>query len=294
MPSWTSSTWRRWASTAWCPRRRAGPATIPATLLKLYIYGYLNRVPSSRRLEREARRNVELMWLTGRLAPDFKTIADFRKDNGPAIQAACRAVRGAVPPARPARRRRSWRWTAASSRRSTPATRTSRPAQDQRRMEQVEASIARYLAALETADRQEERGRAKAKPTRLEERIAAPRASRCGGCSDMEAAVRAAPDRQVSLTDPDARAMATSGKGTGLVGYNVQAAVDTEAPPDRRARGDERRQRPRPARADGRAGAARRWAQEELTRAGGPRLLLGRGDPGLRAGRHHAAACPSR
>lgn len=64
------------------------PAYHPATLLKLYIYGYLNRVQSSRRLEREAQRNVELMWLTGKLAPDHKTIANFRKDNGPAIQAA--------------------------------------------------------------------------------------------------------------------------------------------------------------------------------------------------------------
>jgi transposase len=66
------------------------PAYHPRTLLKLYIYGYLNRVQSSRRLEREAQRNVELMWLTGRLAPDFKTIADFRKDNGEAIRMVCR------------------------------------------------------------------------------------------------------------------------------------------------------------------------------------------------------------
>ena len=68
------------------PSRR----TIPSTLLKIYLYGYLNRVQSSRRLEREAQRNIELMWLTGRLAPDFKTIADFRKDNGVAIRAVCR------------------------------------------------------------------------------------------------------------------------------------------------------------------------------------------------------------
>src|SRR5437763_16623304 len=67
-----------------------GPAYLPSTLLKIYRYGYLNRVQSSRRLEREAQRNIELMWLTGRLAPDFKTIADFRKDNGAAIQSVCR------------------------------------------------------------------------------------------------------------------------------------------------------------------------------------------------------------
>src|ERR1700688_4800846 len=65
------------------------PAYHPATLLKLYIYGYLNRVQSSRRLEREAGRNLEVMWLTGRLVPDHKTIADFRKDNGPAIKKVC-------------------------------------------------------------------------------------------------------------------------------------------------------------------------------------------------------------
>src|ERR671916_2506501 len=72
------------------PERTGRPAYHPATQLKIYIYGYLNRIPSSRRLEREAGRNLELMWLTGRLAPDFKTIARFRKDDGPAIRATCR------------------------------------------------------------------------------------------------------------------------------------------------------------------------------------------------------------
>lgn len=67
------------------PAKTGRPAYHPAVLLKLYIYGYLNRIQSSRRLEREAQRNVELMWLTGRLTPDFKTIANFRKDNGKAI-----------------------------------------------------------------------------------------------------------------------------------------------------------------------------------------------------------------
>src|SRR6187431_1084941 len=71
------------------PAATGRPSYHPAVLLKIYIYGYLNRVQSSRRLEREAQRNIELMWLTGRLAPDFKTIADFRKDNGAAIRAVC-------------------------------------------------------------------------------------------------------------------------------------------------------------------------------------------------------------
>src|SRR3546814_13131370 len=72
------------------PAAPGRPAYHPAVLLKVYIYGYLNRIQSSRRLEREAQRNVELMWLTGRLAPDFKTIADFRRDNGTGIRNVCR------------------------------------------------------------------------------------------------------------------------------------------------------------------------------------------------------------
>ena len=72
------------------PAATGRPAYHPSTLLKIYLYGYLNRIQSSRRLEREAQRNIELMWLVGRLAPDFKTIADFRKDNGAAIQSVCR------------------------------------------------------------------------------------------------------------------------------------------------------------------------------------------------------------
>jgi transposase len=72
------------------PEVTGRPSYHPATLLKIYIYGYLNRIQSSRRLERETQRNVELIWLTGRLAPDFKTIADFRRDNGKAIRRVCR------------------------------------------------------------------------------------------------------------------------------------------------------------------------------------------------------------
>src|SRR5205814_3927262 len=72
------------------PEATGRPAYHPATLLKIYVYGYLNRVQSSRRLERECQRNIELVWLTGRLMPDFKTIADFRKDNGEAIRRVCR------------------------------------------------------------------------------------------------------------------------------------------------------------------------------------------------------------
>ena len=176
-------------------------------------------------MEREARRNVELMWLTGRLAPDFKTIADFRKDNGPAIQAACRqfvalcrslnlfthamvAIDGS-------------RFKAVNSR-----DRSFSRGSIQRRMEQIEASIERYLSALETADRQEGE-LAEARSARLKDKIASLR-ERMRKYKTLEVAVHAAPDKQISLTDPDARSMATTGKDTGLVGYNVQAVVDAQ------------------------------------------------------------------
>jgi transposase len=207
-------------------RRRSGrPSYHPSILLKIYVYGYINRIASSRRLEREAGRNVELMWLTGRLAPDFKTIADFRKDNGAAIRATCRrfvemcrrlnlfahavaAIDGSKFKAVNARDKNFTR------------------AKLRKRMEQVEASIERYLSALETADRQEGE-LAEAKSARLKDKIASLR-DQMRKFKALEVAVDAAPDKQISLTDPDARSMATSGKGTGVVGYNVQTAVDTK------------------------------------------------------------------
>ncbi|HEY2593115.1 MAG TPA: IS1182 family transposase [Chloroflexota bacterium] len=207
------------------PAATGRPGYHPGLLLKLYVYGYLNQVASSRRLEREAGRNVELMWLTGRLAPDFKTIADFRKDNGPAIRATCRqfvelcrqlglftlqvaAIDGS-----------KFKAVNATDKAFTPASLA-------RRIEQAEASIARYLAALETADRQEGE-LVPAKTERLTQKIAAMRAQ-MQALQRLAVAVDAAPDRQISLTDPDARAMGTSGKGTAVVGYNVQAAVEAD------------------------------------------------------------------
>jgi transposase len=207
------------------PKATGRPAYHPATLLKIYIYGYLNRIPSSRRLERETQRNLELIWLTGKLTPDFKTIADFRKDNGPAIRATCRqfvllcrkigllteaavAVDGS-------------KFKAVNNR-----DKNFTPYKLQKRIEQIEASITRYLAAMETADRHDDEV-LKAKSARLKEKIASLR-EQVQHFRDMEPAVQAAPDQQISLTDPDARSMATSGRGTGIVGYNVQAAVDTK------------------------------------------------------------------
>jgi transposase len=207
------------------PEVTGRPSYHPATLLKIYLYGYLNRIQSSRRLERETQRNIELMWLTGRLMPDFKTIADFRRDNGPAIRAACaqfvvlcrqfnlftRAVVAIDGSKFKAVNTRDKNFTVAKV---------------GKRIEQVEASIARYLAALDRADRQGG-DVAEAKTVRLKEKIEGLR-RQMQSLQEMGKQVETSPDKQVSLTDPDARSMATSGKGTGIVGYNVQIAVDAE------------------------------------------------------------------
>ena len=196
------------------PEATGRPGYHPGLMLKIYVYGYINQIASSRRLERESQRNVEMMWLTGRLSPDFKTLADFRKDNGPAIRAACRqfvdlcrrlelfthavaAIDGS-------------KFKAVNGRDRSFTVNSLR-----RRMEQVEASINRYMAALETADRQEGE-LAQATAVRLKDKIASLKAQ-MRGLKVMEAEVHAAPDRQISLTDPDARAMGTSGKGTATV-----------------------------------------------------------------------------
>jgi transposase len=205
------------------PETTGRPGYHPATLLKIYLYGYLNRIQSSRRLEREAGRNLELMWLTGRLAPDFKTIADFRKDNGPAIRATCRRFvllcRKRDPFSEALVAVDGGKFEAVNNR-----DKNFTPHKLQKRIEQIEASVARYLAAMEAADRHEDEV-LKAKSARLKEKIASPR-DQVRRFRELEPAVRAAPDRQISLADPDARSMATSGRGTGIVGYNVQAAVD--------------------------------------------------------------------
>src|ERR1700757_3239324 len=190
------------------PEETGRPAYHPGTLLKIYIYGYLNRVQSSRRLEREAQRNVELMWLTGRLAPDFKTIADFRKDNGPAIRATCCRFIDLC------RRLDLFSHAVAAidgSKFKAVNTRDKNFTKGKlkKRMEQVEASIEHYLAALETADRQEGE-LAQARSVRLKDKIAALR-EQMAAFEALEPVVHAAPDHQVSLTDPDARSMATSG-----------------------------------------------------------------------------------
>ena len=208
------------------PAATGRPAFHPSVLLKLYIYGYLNRVQSSRRLEREAQRNLELLWLLGRLAPDHKTIADFRKDNGEALKMVCArfvdlcremgllttssvAVDGS-------------KFKAVNNR-----DRNFTKAKVERRRTQLHESVARYLSQLDTADRQMPTMALVIKEQHLKEKLAKLK-EEMAKLDAHEKLMLASPDEQVSLTDPDSRSMATSGRGSGVVGYNVQVAVETE------------------------------------------------------------------
>ena len=208
------------------PEVTGRPSYHPSALLKLYIYGYLNRVQSSRRLEREAGRNLEVIWLLGRLVPDDKTIADFRKDNGSAIRkvcaqfvALCRDM-GLLTKASVAIDGSKFK---AVNNRDRNFTR----AKVERRRAQLEESVARYLSQLDTADLQEPSEALAAKTAHLKEKLAKLE-SEMQRLAAMEKQMLASPDQQISLTDPDSRSMATSGRGSGVVGYNVQVAVDTE------------------------------------------------------------------
>jgi transposase len=208
------------------PQATGRPSYHPAVLLKLYVYGYLNAVQSSRRLEREAGRNVEVMWLTRRLVPDHKTIADFRKDNGPAIRRVCaRFVElcrrmGLLAHASVAIDGSKFKAVNNRDRNFTEG-------KMKRRMAQIEESVARYLHQLDSADRQERSKANVMRIHRLYEKIAKLQ-EEMRRLEAIEKQRLAEPDQQISFTDPDARSMATSGRGSGVVGYNVQASVDTK------------------------------------------------------------------
>ena len=230
------------------PEVTGRPSYHPATLLKIYIYGYLNRIPSSRRLERETQRNLELIWLTGRLMPDFKTIADFRRDNGPAIRAACaqfvvlcrklnlftRAVVAIDGSKFKAVNNRDKNFTVAKV---------------AKRIEQVEASIARYLAALDRADRQDS-DEAEARTSRLKEKIEGLRRA-MQSLKEMEQQVRG----RARPADLSHRS------GCALNGHQRQGhrhcrlqrpdGGGGRASSHRGARGDQCRQRPHPTAGDG-------------------------------------------
>ena len=257
------------------PKATGRPAYHPAVLLKLYIYGYLNRVQSSRRLERECQRNLELMWLTERLTPDFKTIADFRKDNGKAIRRVCRqfvevcrrlglfsqalvAIDGS-------------KFKAVNNR-----DKNFTPEKMKRRLQELESSIARYLAQLDSADH-EDAAIAEAKTERLQEKIAALK-EQMQALKALERELLATPEQQLSLTDPDARSMKT--RGGGIVGYNVQTAVDAQHHLIVAHEVISYRQRPQPTGDHGRAGA-RGHGDRSAHRRGRSRLLQGRRDPCL-------------
>ena len=205
------------------PQATGRPSYHPSIMLKIYIYGYLNRIQSSRRLEREAQRNVEMMWLTSRLMPDFKTIADFRKNNGKAIRKVCRefivlcrnlnlfaeslvAIDGSKFKAVNAREKNFTR------------------AKMKKRLAQIEESIDRYFSQLDNSDSHDTSESDSA--SQLQDKITQLKAE-MSRLKKLEARMEKHPDKQVSLTDPDARSMMAGG-GKGMVGYNTQAAVDCE------------------------------------------------------------------
>ncbi|NJD89752.1 MAG: IS1182 family transposase [Betaproteobacteria bacterium] len=202
------------------PSAMGRPSYDPADLLKLYLYGYMNRIRSSRRLERECRRNVELMWLLGRLAPDFKTVADFRRRNGAAFVAVCRAFVGFCARAKLLGGELvaidGSKFQAASSKRRVV---TARSLEEEGR--KLDARIAQYLEGLDEADREE-----REEPVDREAVAAALRELRArkADCETARAVLRELGQAQHVTGEDEARLMRTA-HGQALA-YNVQSAVD--------------------------------------------------------------------
>jgi transposase len=255
------------------------PGYHPAIHLKLYIYGYLYRVQSSRRLERECQRNLEVMWLIGRLAPDFKTIADFRKDNGPAIKKVCaqfvELCRQMGLLAKASVAIDGSKFKAVNNRDKNYTV-----GKIGRRRTQLEASVARYLSQLDTADLQDPSETVELKRTRLKEKLEKLN-SEMAKLAAIEKQVLASPDKQISLTDPDSR---LDGDERTRLGRRRLQRADRgryREPPDRRARSDERRQRHGASRQHRRAGQG--GARGRHTRGSRrSRLFRRRADPRLR------------
>lgn len=211
------------------PEATGRPGYHPATMLKLYVYGYLNQVQSSRRLERECARNLELIWLMGRLKPDFKTIADFRRDNGPAIRKVCRqfvalcrdidlldaslvAIDGSKFKAVNAKAKNYTREKL------------------RRRLGEIDAAIDRYMGELDRADEVAAKTGmhpVEARLSRVMKKLAHYR-KEARTLRAIEERMDGTGETQVSLTDPDCRAMATTSKQPRVVGYNVQSVVETK------------------------------------------------------------------
>lgn len=218
-----SAVWNRLGFARATPAATGRPGYDPGDLLKLYVYGYLNRIRSSRRLEREAARNVEVMWLLGRLAPDFKTIADFRKDNLTAIKTVCReftllckklelfggelvAIDGS-------------KFRALNNRK-----RNFNPAKLERIIESLDERIAAYLAEMERQDG------AEASTVNLSAEELRAKIEQLGRRKqfheDLAEKLQESSAQEISLTDPDSRLMLV-GQGVDVC-YNVQTVVDSK------------------------------------------------------------------
>ena len=206
------------------PAATGRPAYEPAVMLKIYVYGYMNRLKSTRILEQETHRNVDLLWLTGRLMPDHKTIGEFRRKNRKAIRRVCMAFveicrkldlfSGVIVAIDGSK------FKGVNSRDKN-FTRKS----IKRRKQHLQEHIDRYFRVLDAADKREA-----SYPKYTAEELKAKITSMQAQMRELEvieAEVEAHPDKQVSRTDPDSRSMTKAGGGTE-VGYNVQAAVDGE------------------------------------------------------------------
>lgn len=205
------------------PEETGRPPYDPADLLKLYLYGYLNRIRSSRQMEREANRNVEAMWLIRRLAPDFKTIADFRRDNRKAIQQVCReftlfcrnlelfsgdmvAIDGS-------------KFKAVNNKGRNFTERRLKKI-----IKKLDEDIDRYLDELDQNDEMEP-DEPKLTREELQEKIEEMK-HRLKETQELENKRKESGESQISLTDPDSRSMPLGGGRTTMVGYNVQFSVD--------------------------------------------------------------------
>jgi transposase len=209
--------------TGMTPAATGRPSYHPSVMLKIYLYGYLNRVHSTRRLERECQRNIELMWLTGRLAPDFKTIANFRKDNGAGIRQVCKAFvcfcRNASLISQSTVVIDGSKFKGVNNR-----DRNYTPGKLKRRREELERSIDRYLYRLDKTDQKAD-DVVEIQTPMLKEKIASLKEA-LAELDGLEVELDKTEDKQISLTDPEARSLRT--RGTGIVGYNVQTAVEPD------------------------------------------------------------------
>ena len=211
------------------PEATGRPGYHPGVMLRIYIYGYLNQIQSSRRLERECGRNLELIWLTGRLKPDFKTIADFRRNNGPAIRRVCReffalcrglslldsdlvAIDGS-------------RFKAVNAKAKSFTREKLR-----RKLGEIDAAIEKYLAEVERADEALDKTGWTIPTERLTRTVRklAHLKKESDRLRGVERRMDETGETQVSLSDPDARAMATTARMPRVVGYNVQTAVEAK------------------------------------------------------------------